>query len=194
MIPANGKDEPVPERYRVNAYPAKEKHGFIWVWYGEPRKEYPEINFPDDLDELRDQIQKQASNHISHHPTSLSMINVAAGILEKDGKVLIAQRHRNDTHGLKWEFPGGTLRRDEPGEYGIVRELKEELNLDVEVIRYFGCYTEPPLRIQYYLVRMISGEIKLTEHEQVAWVEKDRLHDYDLLNGDRIFVDRLRSI
>jgi len=50
LIPANGKDEPVPERYRVNAYPAREKHGFIWVWYGEPREEYPEINFPDDLE------------------------------------------------------------------------------------------------------------------------------------------------
>ena len=50
LIPANGKDEPVPERYRVNAYPAREKHGFIWVWYGEPREDYPEINFPDDLE------------------------------------------------------------------------------------------------------------------------------------------------
>jgi 8-oxo-dGTP diphosphatase len=122
------------------------------------------------------------------------MINVAAGIIEKEGKYLIAQRHRNDTHGFKWEFPGGTLRRDESGEEGIIRELKEELNLDVEVIRYFGCYTEPPLRIQYYLVRMLGGEIKLTEHEQIAWVEIDRLLEYDLLSGDRIFVDRLRSI
>jgi 8-oxo-dGTP diphosphatase len=122
------------------------------------------------------------------------MINVAAGILEKDGKVLIAQRHRNDTNGLKWEFPGGTLRRDEPGEDCIIRELKEELNLDIEVIRYFGCYNEHPLRIQYYLVRLLGGEIKLTEHEQVAWVEKDKLHEYDLLSGDMIFVDRLRLI
>ncbi len=50
LIPANGKDETVPERYRVNAYPALEKHGFIWVWYGEPQEEYPEINFADDLE------------------------------------------------------------------------------------------------------------------------------------------------
>jgi mutator protein MutT len=122
------------------------------------------------------------------------MINVAAGIIENEGKYLIAQRHRNDTHGLKWEFPGGTLRRDEPGEEGIVRELKEELNLDCEVIKYLCSYTEPPLRIQYYLVKMLSGDIRLTEHEQVAWVEKDRIFEYDLLSGDRIIVDKLRSI
>ena len=50
-IPANGKYKTVPERYKVNYYPAKEKNGFIWVWYGEPKDEYPEINFPDDLEE-----------------------------------------------------------------------------------------------------------------------------------------------
>lgn len=122
------------------------------------------------------------------------MIDVAAGIIEKDGKILIAQRHRNDTHGLKWEFPGGTLKRDECGEDGIVRELKEELNLDTEVIQYFCSYTEPPLRIQYYLMRSLGGIVKLTEHEQVAWVEKDKLLEYDLLSGDRIIVDKLRLI
>lgn len=51
VIPANGKDEPVPERYRVNYYPAAEKHGFIWIWYGEPREMYPEINFPEGLED-----------------------------------------------------------------------------------------------------------------------------------------------
>ncbi|TFH14932.1 aromatic ring-hydroxylating dioxygenase subunit alpha [Candidatus Bathyarchaeota archaeon] len=50
VIPANGKNEPVPERYKVNAYPAREKHSFIWVWYGLPREEYPDVNFPEDLE------------------------------------------------------------------------------------------------------------------------------------------------
>ena len=122
------------------------------------------------------------------------MIDVAAGIIIEKGKFLIAQRHRNDTHGLRWEFPGGTLKKDEYGEEGIVRELKEELNLETEVIRYVGTYTEPPLRIQYYLVKILSGEIKLTEHEQIAWVTREEIKEYDLLSGDRIFVDKVRSI
>ena len=122
------------------------------------------------------------------------MIDVAAGIIEKDGLVLIAQRHRNDSHGLKWEFPGGTLRRDECGEDGIVRELLEELNIRVEVVRYFGYYTEPPIRVQYYLVKYVSGDIKLVEHEQAEWVPKEQLLDYDLLSGDRVIAHRLRSL
>lgn len=122
------------------------------------------------------------------------MITVAGGIIQKDDKILIAQRHRRDSHGLKWEFPGGTLRPGECGEDGIVRELKEELNIVVEVERYFGCYTEPHFRILYYLVKYVSGEIKLVEHEQVQLVTTDQLLDYDLLTGDRIIAHRLRSI
>jgi 8-oxo-dGTP diphosphatase len=70
----------------------------------------------------------------------------------------------------------------------------EELNLLVEVESYFGYYSESPFRILNYLVRYLSGEIKLVEHEQVRWVTKDRLLDYDLLTGDRIIAQRLRSI
>jgi 8-oxo-dGTP diphosphatase len=86
------------------------------------------------------------------------------------------------------------LMRNECGEDGIVRELFEELNIRVEVVRYFGYYTEPPIRVQYYLVKYISGEIKLIEHEQAEWVTKDQLLDYDLLSGDRVITYRLRSI
>ncbi|MEA5051425.1 MAG: aromatic ring-hydroxylating dioxygenase subunit alpha [Oscillospiraceae bacterium] len=50
-IPANGKNTPVPANYAVKSYPAREAHGFIWVWYGEDRPELPEIPFFDDLTE-----------------------------------------------------------------------------------------------------------------------------------------------
>jgi 8-oxo-dGTP diphosphatase len=119
------------------------------------------------------------------------MITVAGGIIEKDNLILIAQRHRDDTHGLKWEFPGGTLKPGESGEDAILRELKEELNIDVEIIRYFGYYVETPIRVQYYLLRYLTGKIRLIEHEQTQWVTKDSLLDYDLLTGDRIIANRL---
>jgi 8-oxo-dGTP diphosphatase len=122
------------------------------------------------------------------------MITVAGGIIEKDGEILIAQRHKDDTHGLKWEFPGGTLKPGECGEDAIVRELKEELGIVVEVVRYFGFYIEPPIRVLYYLVRYVTGDIRLVEHEQVQWVTKDKLLDYDLLTGDRIIAQKLRLI
>ena len=119
------------------------------------------------------------------------MITVAGGIIEKDDKVLIAQRHRDDSHGLKWEFPGGTLRQGEYGEDGVVREIMEELSLKVEVVRFFGSYTEPPIKVLYYLLRYISGNIKLVEHEQAVWVSREQLLDYDLLPGDIIIAQKL---
>jgi 8-oxo-dGTP diphosphatase len=122
------------------------------------------------------------------------MIRVAAGIIERNDMILIAQRHRKDTNGLKWEFPGGTLKRDECGEDGIVRELFEELNINVEVVGFYSHYTEPPFKVEYYFVKYISGDIKLVEHEQVKWVTKDRLQEFDLLSGDRIIAEKLRSI
>jgi phenylpropionate dioxygenase-like ring-hydroxylating dioxygenase large terminal subunit len=50
-IPAMGKNTPVPERFKVNSYPAREAHGFIWVWWGEERDEYPPLPFFEDIDE-----------------------------------------------------------------------------------------------------------------------------------------------
>lgn len=119
------------------------------------------------------------------------MIAVAGGIIEKDGKVLIAQRHRDDSNGLKWEFPGGTLNKGECGEEGVVREIMEELGLVVEVVRYFGSYTEPPFKVLYYLLRYVSGNISLIEHEQALWVKKEKLLDFDLLPGDVVIAQKL---
>ncbi|MBK5114216.1 MAG: aromatic ring-hydroxylating dioxygenase subunit alpha [Candidatus Heimdallarchaeota archaeon] len=49
-IPANGKNTPVPERYKVHGYPVKDAHGLIWMWWGEPQKEYPPLPFFEDLE------------------------------------------------------------------------------------------------------------------------------------------------
>jgi mutator protein MutT len=73
--------------------------------------------------------------------SNLIMITVAVGIIQKNDEILLAQRYRKDSHGFKWEFPGGTLQQGESGEDGIVRELMEELNLLVEIESYFGYYS-----------------------------------------------------
>ncbi|MFX1275359.1 MAG: Rieske 2Fe-2S domain-containing protein [Promethearchaeota archaeon] len=50
IIPANGKNSPVPERFKVISYPTREEHDFIWIWWGEPREEYPPVPFFEDID------------------------------------------------------------------------------------------------------------------------------------------------
>ena len=119
------------------------------------------------------------------------MLTVAGGILEENDMVLIAQRKRNDDYGLKWEFPGGKLREGETGEECIVRELKEELGIEVEVMGFFGEFVEGDLTILYYRVRRVSGNIKLNDHEKVQWAFPDELEDYDLLSVDREIARKL---
>jgi 8-oxo-dGTP diphosphatase len=109
---------------------------------------------------------------------------VAGGILQENGLILLAQRKKDDAYGLKWEFPGGKLKEGESGEECIVRELKEELGIDVEVLEFYDEYVEGDLTILYYRVKRVSGDITLNDHEQVKWVPADRLNEYDLLSVD----------
>ncbi len=119
------------------------------------------------------------------------MLTVAGGILEENGMYLIAQRKRDDDYGLKWEFPGGKLDEGETGEECIVRELMEELCIEVEVIGFYDEFVEDDITILYYLVRRVSGKFTLNDHEKLQWVFLDELGDYDLLSGDREIARKL---
>ena len=119
------------------------------------------------------------------------MLTVAGGILEENGMVLIAQRKRDDDYGLKWEFPGGKLDEGETGEECIVRELREELGIEVEVKSFYDEIVEDDLTILYYLVRRVSGKLTLNDHKEVQWVFPDELEGYDLLSVDREIARKL---
>ena len=119
------------------------------------------------------------------------MLKVAGGILMENGMVLIAQRKRDDDYGLKWEFPGGKLREGETGDECIVRELMEELGIEVEVTGFYDEYIEDDLNILYYQVKLVSGKLTLTDHERVQWVFPDELEGYDLLSVDREVARKL---
>ena len=119
------------------------------------------------------------------------MVYVAGGIIQENGLYLIAQRKKDDDYGLRWEFPGGKLDQGETGEDCIVRELKEELDIEVEVMGLYDEFVEGDLTLLYYNVKRVSGEIALNEHEQVKWVPVDRLQEYDLLSGDHEIAKKL---
>ena len=119
------------------------------------------------------------------------MLVVAGGIIKENGLYLIAQRKKDDDYGLRWEFPGGKLREGETGEECIVRELMEELGVEVEVIGFYDEYIEDDLKILYYRIKRVSGKLTLNEHEKIQWVFPDELEGYDLLSGDREIARKL---
>ena len=123
------------------------------------------------------------------------MTNVVAAIIKKNNKYLIVQRNRKKHLGLKWEFPGGKVQKNETFEEALAREIKEELNIKVSLQDKITeeKYKDEKIDIilHYYLCTQESGIIKLSEHEDLAWVEKKDFDKYDFAEGDRNILSLL---
>lgn len=119
-------------------------------------------------------------------------VRVAAAVVEEDGKVWLFQRGGNDSYTGKWEFPGGKQEVGEELTDTLRRELKEELDVEVEIgdvlDHYF--YTYPnrrPMSLTFFAVKFL-GTPKLLEHTQSMLVDTENLRLYDMMNGDITFV------
>ena len=114
--------------------------------------------------------------------------NVVAAIIKKNNLYLIAQRNRNKHMGLKWEFPGGKVNENETLEEALSREIKEELDISINIYKKIAKekYKDKKIDIilHYFLCSHKSGTIKLNEHENLAWVEKKDFEKYDFAEGD----------
>ena len=118
---------------------------------------------------------------------------VVAAVIEREGRVLIAQRKKTGEHPLKWEFPGGKVEPGETPEAALVRELKEELAIDARIGAEIGRYEYQyegrwPILLMFYRVVEFVGEPKNLEFEQIMWVPRERLRDHDFLEGDAEFI------
>jgi len=122
------------------------------------------------------------------------MVTVVAGVIERGDEILIAQRRATGQHPLKWEFPGGKVEAGETPEAALERELAEELGIqarvDGEISRYEFAYAgRAPILLIFYRVREFSGEPKNLDFEQMVWARRERLGEYDFLEGDEAFIN-----
>lgn len=125
------------------------------------------------------------------------MTIVVAAIIERNGLILICQRRAGQWHALKWEFPGGKVEAGETPRDGLRRELEEELGIQAaigsEVARYEYSYSgRDPILLMFYNVTGFHGEPRNLVFEQIVWEQRERLPDYDFLEGDVDFVKTLR--
>lgn len=122
-------------------------------------------------------------------------LEIAAGVIFQNNKVLIGQRKFEDKFGGKWEFPGGKLESFELPEDCIIRELKEELNIVVDTLEHFVSYVFEysliRLVVHSFLIKDYMGDISLNEHEIIKWVALEELEDYDFLEADREIINTL---
>ena len=128
-------------------------------------------------------------------PPGSREVEVAAGLLVRGDRVLVAQRRRDDARGGLWEFPGGTLEPGESVEECLARELREELGIEVRVgeLLLSTTHEEPDLRIhlRVHRVELVRGEPALLEHSALAWLLPEELGEIPLSPADRPVVEWL---
>lgn len=112
---------------------------------------------------------------------------VGAAIIDGD-KCLIAKRGPNMSLPGKWEFPGGKVERDEDPRAALVREIKEELGLLIEVHECLGqgtaAFGERRIVLDVFAARCLEGELMLAEHAEVTWTGAEGLLDFDWAEAD----------
>jgi 8-oxo-dGTP diphosphatase len=116
------------------------------------------------------------------------IIKVTCAIIEKNGEILAAQRSENMSLPLEWEFPGGKIEINETPEECITRELKEELNIEVKIVKklmpHVHHYAEKSVELIPFICSIEHGEIHCKEHKEVIWDRADRLRSLDWAEAD----------
>lgn len=140
-----------------------------------------------------------------HEPVSTSKsdsneskrIEVVAAIIEKDGKILICRRAENKTRALKWEFPGGKIEPGETPEQAVLRECREELNVDLcvkgEFMRVLHSYPDIEIQLTVFRTAISGSDPRCIEHKEIRFVYPSELADFELCPADITVAEKIIS-
>ena len=125
---------------------------------------------------------------------------VACALVDADGRVLIAERPPGKHMAGLWEFPGGKVEAGESPEQCLIRELDEELGIQVSqaclapFVFASHSYESFHLLMPLYLLRRWDGLVTAKEHEALKWVKPDQLADYPMPPADLPLIAWLRDL
>lgn len=126
----------------------------------------------------------------------MKKIQVAAAIIKKDENIFATQRGYGEFKD-GWEFPGGKIEPDEAPEEAVIREIKEELDTEIEVIELLDTveydYPKFHLSMDCFVCHIKSGNLVLKEHEAAAWLTKDTLDSVDWLPADQGLIPKIKA-
>jgi 8-oxo-dGTP diphosphatase len=132
---------------------------------------------------------------------SVKLVLVAAcALVDSDGRVLLTERPAGKTMAGLWEFPGGKVEAGERPEQTLIRELKEELGIDVQepclapLTFASHDYTDFHLLMPLYVCRRWEGIVTAQEEQRLVWVRPNRLRDYKMPPADEPLVAHLMTL
>lgn len=123
------------------------------------------------------------------------MIEVVCGALIQQGKVLIARRNYGSSKGM-YEFPGGKVEKNETKEEALIREMKEELDIDIHTIQYLS-ESEDQQEYPFHLICFLcfSNQVpKMIVHDDFIWTTPDHIYDHHFFKSDIGLVKALKKV
>lgn len=127
----------------------------------------------------------------------MKTIEVVAAVIIKDGKVFATKRGYGEWQGW-WEFPGGKIEAGESPEAALVREIREELDADIEVGELLETvewdYPKFHLTMHCFICSLLSESMHLNEHEAAAWLTRETIHSVKWLPADEGLVGKIGKV
>lgn len=127
----------------------------------------------------------------------MKTIRVAAAIILHENKIFATQRGYGEFKD-GWEFPGGKIEPGETPQQALIREIREELDTDIEVGELVDTveYDYPAfhLSMDCFLCRVRSGDLVLKEHEAAKWLTQENLNSVDWLPADEGLIEKLTAV
>ena len=126
----------------------------------------------------------------------MKTVRVVAAVIRKDDKIFATQRGYGEFRD-GWEFPGGKIEERETPEQALAREIKEELNTEIQVGKLIDTieydYPKFHLSMDCFWCEIMQGGLELKEHEAARWLSKEDLYSVDWLPADVGVVERVKE-
>jgi 8-oxo-dGTP diphosphatase len=126
----------------------------------------------------------------------MKIVRVVAAVIKSNEKVFATQRGYGE-YKDSWEFPGGKIESGESSQAALKREIREELDADIEVGEFIDTieydYPNFHLSMDCFWCTIVSGDVVLKEHEAARWLKANELDSVDWLPADITIIDKIRS-
>ena len=125
-------------------------------------------------------------------------IRVAAAVIFVNGQFLLSKRKAEQHQGNKWEFPGGKIDEGESVEQALIRELREELDIEIsdqqEFVNLDFEYPEKKVSLYFQLVTNFSGQERGVEGQEVAWFDSEQIQQLTFPDANIPVLEKIKTL